>query len=131
MRFDRRQLLRAMGWGSVAAWMPRNALSREHLPGPDFSRVRSHLAALRPYRRGRFRIELEEVAGKLLIHNYGHGGAGVTLSWGVAEEAADLLKGRLNPGAGIAVLGAGVNGLYTARVLQERGHPVSLFAESF
>jgi hypothetical protein len=37
------------------------------------------------------RIEAEEIGNKLVIHNYGHGGAGVTLSWGCAQKVIDLL----------------------------------------
>jgi D-amino-acid oxidase len=35
------------------------------------------------------RLEQEEIDGKLLVHDYGHGGAGVTLSWGCAEDVRD------------------------------------------
>ncbi|HLR26035.1 MAG TPA: FAD-dependent oxidoreductase [Fodinibius sp.] len=40
------------------------------------------------------RLEQETVNGKQIIHNYGHGGAGVTLSWGCALEAARIISGK-------------------------------------
>jgi D-amino-acid oxidase len=32
------------------------------------------------------------INGKKIIHNYGHGGAGVTLSWGCADEIVEMIK---------------------------------------
>jgi D-amino-acid oxidase len=53
--------------------------------------VLEHKVGLRPGRPA-VRLEAEQPApGKLLIHNYGHGGAGVTLSWGCADECLRLL----------------------------------------
>ncbi|MCH9732406.1 MAG: FAD-binding oxidoreductase [Actinomycetia bacterium] len=43
---------------------------------------------LRPFRTGGVRLEAQP--GTQIVHNYGHGGAGVTLSWGCAEEVADI-----------------------------------------
>ena len=37
------------------------------------------------------RLEAETVEGAVVVHNYGHGGEGVMLSWGCAAEAVDLL----------------------------------------
>lgn len=49
-------------------------------------------AGLRPG-RSEVRLEAERpLPGKLLVHNYGHGGAGVTLSWGCAEEVLELVN---------------------------------------
>lgn len=46
---------------------------------------------LRPYRRGGVRLEAETLPdGRRVIHNYGHGGAGFTLSWGCAQEVLAL-----------------------------------------
>ncbi|MGD8748324.1 MAG: FAD-dependent oxidoreductase [Balneolaceae bacterium] len=46
---------------------------------------------LRSKRNG-LRLEEETLSGKRIIHNYGHGGAGVTLSWGCAVEIAKKVK---------------------------------------
>lgn len=46
-------------------------------------------------RPGRPQVRLEpEVLpnGKVIIHNYGHGGCGVTVAWGCAEDVVELVK---------------------------------------
>jgi D-amino-acid oxidase len=54
---------------------------------PDLAdaRVLSHAVGLRPG-RPEPRLETERRDGGVVVHNYGHGGGGVTLSWGCAEE---------------------------------------------
>jgi len=86
---------------------------------------------LRPYRPSGFVVRAEPLGDKLLVHDYGHGGAGVTLSWGTAELAADLVResGRTGPTASVAVLGCGAVGLAAARVLQRRGFAVTIYAK--
>jgi D-amino-acid oxidase len=97
------------------------------------NRIIREVVGLRPYRPAGFVVEAERVGEKLLVHNYGHGGAGVTLSWGTASLAMDLARDFLGSRASrpqrrarsathgrFAVLGCGVNGLSTARLLQRR-----------
>src|ERR1700704_6701418 len=55
-------------------------------------RIIREVVGLRPYRPEGFRVEAERLGEKLLVHNYGHGGAGVTLSWGTAALALDLAR---------------------------------------
>ncbi|MFJ9081772.1 NAD(P)/FAD-dependent oxidoreductase [Streptomyces sp. NPDC102384] len=56
------------------------------------ARILDHRVGLRPARPA-VRIEREvRGAGRVLVHNYGHGGAGVTVAWGCAEEAAELVE---------------------------------------
>jgi D-amino-acid oxidase len=50
---------------------------------------------LRPFRRQGVRLEAE--ADTPLVHNFGHGGSGVTLSWGCAFEVADLVEKVVGP----------------------------------
>jgi len=46
---------------------------------------------LRPFRKSGVRLEREKLGdGRIVIHNYGHGGSGFTLSWGCAREVLDL-----------------------------------------
>ena len=92
----------------------------------DESRVIRTVAGLRPYRRSGFVVRAEPLGDKRLVHNYGHGGAGITLSWGSSRLATELgLPGHSGP---VAVLGSGVMGLSTARLVQEAGFPVTIYA---
>lgn len=84
------------------------------------------MAGLRPYRRQGFVVRQEQLGEKRLVHNYGHGGAGITLSWGTSKLATDLgIQGHSGP---VAVLGSGVVGLSTARLVQEAGLSVTIYA---
>ena len=56
--------------------------------------VLEHRVGLRPA-RWRVRLEAERDGPVTVVHNYGHGGAGVTLSWGCAEDAAELVLAAL------------------------------------
>ena len=69
--------------------------------------VLGHRVGLRPF-RPRIRLETEPAAQNaphgdpphpLVVHNYGHGGAGVTMSWGCASEAAALVTEALSANA--------------------------------
>ncbi len=90
------------------------------------------VVGLRPFREGGIRLETEKVGDTVFVHNYGHGGAGLTLSWGTVFEAisqsADHLKG---PGVKVAVIGGGVIGFTTADELQRLGHSVTLYSDEF
>ncbi|HEX8379222.1 MAG TPA: FAD-dependent oxidoreductase [Allosphingosinicella sp.] len=91
-------------------------------------RVIRTVAGLRPYRNSGFVVRAEALGAKRLVHNYGHGGAGITLSWGSSRLAADLgLRGHQGP---VAVIGAGVMGLTTARLVQEAGFSVTIYTEA-
>ena len=54
-------------------------------------RVLCERVGLRPFRKSGVRLEREKLRdGRSVIHNYGHGGSGFTLSWGCAENVFDL-----------------------------------------
>ena len=60
-------------------------------PQLDRSKIVGEAVGLRPS-RSEVRLEVEYIGEKKVVHNYGHGGAGVTLSWGCAEEVANLVS---------------------------------------
>lgn len=154
---DRRKFLRgALTVGGLALAMrsmplsaPLSALASSIPTGPgiesqrqfapvkvDRNRIIREIVGLRPYRPSGFVVSAEPVGRKLIVHNYGHGGAGVTLSWGTASLALDLARdfviGTPASSTGprrkiakqrsrrFAVLGCGVSGLSTAILLQRR-----------
>ena len=139
---ERRALLVSLGAAGVAALLPGCAPRVAAPPtGPlvvppklrrlarvqvSPARVIREVTGLRPFRASGFRVETERLGDKLLIHNYGHGGGGVSLSWGSANLALELaLAGEARR---VAVLGAGAVGLATARLLQDHGFAVTIYA---
>jgi D-amino-acid oxidase len=59
----------------------------------DNPQVLAERVGLRPYRKSGVRLEREKLRdGRTVIHNYGHGGSGFTLSWGCAESVARLVQ---------------------------------------
>ena len=92
----------------------------------SWDRVIRTTVGLRPYRPSGFVVRAERLDDKLLVHNYGHGGAGMSLSWGTGRMAAEHALAREERSA--AVIGAGVVGLTTARQLQRRGFDVTVYA---
>lgn len=112
---------------SGCATTRRPSLRCSPLPKPlvDEGRIIRTAAGLRPYRSAGFVVRREALGDKALIHNYGHGGAGITLSWGSSRLATGLgLPGHSGP---VAVIGSGVMGLTTARLVQEAGFPVRIY----
>ncbi len=81
---------------------------------------------LRPHRDSGFVVRAEKLDEKLLIHNYGHGGAGYSLSWGTAFLATEFALAHTDRRA--AVIGCGIVGLTTARRLQRHGFDVTIYA---
>lgn len=137
MSFDRRQFV-ALGAGALVSGCSITGGVR----APGFARAEP-LAALnlspnrlmritvctRPFRPAGPRLEAEAINDKMIVHNYGHGGSGWSLSWGCAKEAARL---ALSDGPNrVAVIGAGVMGMTTALRLAESGVAVTIYANEF
>jgi len=141
---SRRQFLRMGGAAASLAFAARCASrlpaylvepASPTRPGPrrlervavSEDRIIRRVVGLRPFRPTGFVVRAESLDGKLLVHNYGHGGGGVTLSWGTAALAAELVRESGRSGSA-AVIGCGVIGLSTARVLQDRGFDVTIYS---
>jgi len=81
----------------------------------------------RPFRLQGPRIESERIGRKQVVHNYGHGGSGWSLSWGTGKIAVEMAQahGRRE----LAVIGCGAIGLTTALVAQQAGLKVTIYAK--
>jgi glycine/D-amino acid oxidase-like deaminating enzyme len=118
----------AVAAAGCAGLQPRRARRKYHLRPVKVAADREirTVVGLRPFRPSGFVVRADKLGEKLVVHDYGHGGAGLTLSWGTAhlaiELAAEALRGR------VAVLGCGAVGLATARLLQQRGLEVTIYA---
>jgi glycine/D-amino acid oxidase-like deaminating enzyme len=140
MRISRRNFLggTSLGLGGCAA-RRGSVVSTPARPSPEFTgerlarvrvsadRVIRAITGLRPFRPSGFVVRGERRGDKTIIHNYGHGGAGITLSWGTAQLAVE--EGAKLEARDCAVLGCGVVGLSTARLLQLRGYNPVIYAK--
>ncbi len=92
----------------------------------EVDRIFRVTVCLRPFRAAGPRLDVEKVGEKTVVHNYGHGGSGWSLSWGsgsVAVEKAMALGERE-----VAVIGCGALGLTSAILLQQAGAKVTIYA---
>ena len=119
--------------GCVQAGAPVSTLLPDRPRLAPIRADREHLmkitVCLRPFRAAGPRLEIERFGEKTVVHNYGHGGSGWSLSWGCAEEATTLA--RSGGDSEFAVIGAGVIGLTTALRLVESGASVTIYANEF
>lgn len=86
---------------------------------------------IRPFRRTGVRIEAEQIEDKWIIHNYGYGGSGLTLSFGGVQEVLEILDACEISSKSVAILGAGVIGLTTAYDLWEKGYDVRIYSDAW
>ena len=95
------------------------------LPRISWERVIRTTIGLRPHRDSGFVLKPEKFDAKTVIHDYGFGGAGMSLAWGCGAMAADMCL--LQEERRVAVLGCGSPGLTAARQLQRRGFEVTIY----
>jgi D-amino-acid oxidase len=106
-----------------------------NLPTPNFTfnpnAPGACIAGVRPYRNSSYRLDAETISGKFIVHNYGHGGAGITLSWGCAAKVRDIVQQHLvtSHDTKAAVLGAGVMGMTAATLLRGLGLTVKIYSD--
>jgi glycine/D-amino acid oxidase-like deaminating enzyme len=81
---------------------------------------------LRPFRPAGPRVETERLGDVLVVHNYGHGGSGWSLSWGSSARAVRLAM-QASP-TEVAVIGCGALGLTSAILAQRAGARVTIYA---
>ncbi len=131
----RRMALRLGGGGLVGLGLGACSTRADIPPGPalhfapvevDWNRVIRTTVGLRPHRPSGFTLRADRLDAKTVIHNYGHGGAGISLSWGTGRMAAEMALDHASREA--IVLGSGAVGLATARQLQRRGFEVTIHA---
>jgi D-amino-acid oxidase len=96
------------------------------VPRISWDRVIRTTVGLRPHRDSGFVLKAEQFDTKTVIHDYGFGGAGMSLAWGCGAMAADMALQHTE--RRVAVLGCGSPGLTAARQLQRRGFEVTIYA---
>jgi len=130
---SRRNVLQALGAGVMLTSVGCAPATR--VVKPDYARAYSRkpwaaprismdavirvIVGHRPYRPTGFRVAREQIG------NNGHGGSGLSLGWGSSalalRETADLVPGK------VAVIGSGIMGLCSARLLQDAGWTVTIY----
>jgi hypothetical protein len=81
----------------------------------------------RPFRTQGPRLDVEHIGTKTIVHNYGHGGSGWSLSWGSSSIA--VKKAMATGARDVAVVGCGALGLTSALLLQRAGADVTIYAK--
>jgi len=123
----------AVGFGAAACGpkqsptlTPRRPMVNLPPVKASWDRIIRTTVGLRPHRDAGFVLKADKLDDKLVVHNYGHGGAGMSLAWGTGLMAAEFATEH--PSRQAAVIGCGSVGLTCARQLQRRGFDVTIYA---
>ncbi len=142
---DRRKLIQTSlafgglsGLGACASTTPQapairtSGLAVEDIP-PKLAPIRAHpdrifdiRCCIRPFRVKGPNLDIEHIGDAMIVHNYGHGGSGWSLSWGSANVAVQ--KAMTVSPKEIAVVGCGIVGLSAAITAQRAGAKVTIYA---
>ena len=106
---------------------PANVVPRLMPIRAERDRIFRTTVCSRPFRAAGPRLEVERVGEKIVVHNYGHGGSGWSLSWGSSAIAVE--KAMAHGTRDIAVIGCGALGLTSAILLQRAGAKVTIYAK--
>lgn len=116
--------------GQIASPAPGAAY---HDPVPPLAPIRAHAdrvfditVCTRPFRAQGPRLDAETIGDALIVHNYGHGGSGWSLSWGSSTIAVQ--KAMAESPREVAVVGCGALGLTSAILAQRAGAKVTIYA---
>lgn len=150
-RLDRREFLQGLGASAgvgalglngctkhvVAAAVPTapaaNAFPFYDKPGPivpiraDVDRIFRITVCTRPFRPMGPRMDTVRVGDKFVVHNYGHGGSGWSLSWGSADMVVRKVIAEAGGVRDVAVIGAGAIGMTTALTAQRYGLKTTIY----
>jgi hypothetical protein len=99
---------------------------------PVLAPIRAHAdrlydikVCLRPFRTKGPNLDVEQIGDATVVHNYGHGGSGWSLSWGSADMAVQ--KAMSSSPKKIAVIGSGIIGMTSAITAQRAGAEVTIY----
>jgi glycine/D-amino acid oxidase-like deaminating enzyme len=131
----RRHLLLGAGAMAAASALPELAFAKRRVASLgirpiqiSMDRITGITVCTRPFRGAGPRLEIEKVGQQDIVHHYGHGGSGWSLSWGSGEIASELALGTGE--RDIGVIGCGAIGLTTAVQLQRMGaQQVTIYAK--
>ena len=105
-------------------------------PAIEQANLGEKILCYRPMKHGMPNLSVEQINSKVIAHNYGHGGSGWTLGPGSAKYVNAMLIDSVlgeelsDTSTPIAIIGAGLVGLFTAYDLIKRGYSnITIYAE--
>ena len=133
LKLNRRALLLGAGAlaGCTAATANRGQPAVQTMPAllpirAQTDRIFDIAVCLRPFRAAGPRLDVERVGDIQVVHNYGHGGSGWSLSWG--SSAVAVRKAMAGSPREVGVIGCGALGLTSAILAQRAGAKVTIYA---
>ena len=113
-------------FGTRAAPPPAPILQLPRLRA-SADRITNITVCTRPFRAQGPRLDVERIGSKTVVHNYGHGGSGWSLSWGSSTIAVQ--KALSTGERDVAVIGCGALGMTSSLLLQRAGARVTIYAK--